>query len=60
MLLLFLPPKPRADSLSKQALQLPTDGETAFRTDAVGLLVFVLCGMPANKVFVSGTWISEK
>lgn len=60
ILLLFLPPKPRADSLSKQAIQLPTDGETAFRTDAVGLLVIVLCGMPANKVSVFGTWISGK
>lgn len=43
LLLLFLPPRPRADSLSKQALSLPTGGKTAFRTDAVGLhLVFFL------------------
>ena len=53
LLLLFLPPRPREDSLSKQALSLPSDGETAFRTDAVGLLFFFLIhsGMPTNKVF---------
>lgn len=51
LLLLFLPPKPRADSLSKQALSLPTDGETALRTDAVGLRFFIRCGMHANNGF---------
>lgn len=30
LLLLFLPPRPRADTLWKQALSLPTDGEKAF------------------------------
>lgn len=53
LLLLFLPPGPREDSLSKQALSLPSDGETVFRTDAVGLLFFIIhSGMPTNKVFV--------
>lgn len=40
LLLLFLPPKTRADSLSKQALSLPTDGGRVFRADAVGLHFF--------------------
>ena len=42
LLLLFLPPKPRADSLSKQALSLPTDGGRLFRADAVGLHFYPL------------------
>lgn len=62
LLLLFLPPKPRADSLSKQALSLPTDGMEGgrgkiFRADAVGLhFFFIHCGMPANKDFGFCFW----
>lgn len=62
LLLLFLPPKPRADSLSKQALSLPTGGETAFRTDAVGLgfyFIFLSAVECLQKKFL-GRWISRK
>lgn len=38
LLLLFLPPRPTADSLSKQTLSLPWNGKTAFWTDVFMLL----------------------
>lgn len=60
LLLFFLPPRPKADSLSKQALSLPSNGETAFWTDAFGLHFLFYPLWNACKSRFLFWWISRK
>lgn len=42
VIVFFLPPRPKADSLSKQTLSLPWNGKTAFCTDVFMLLFYLV------------------